>query len=328
MSEEFYLDLMDDTINDTSFERQFVNVLSRTTDIYHSSLFDTYGEDRLFDNGYRRRTKHEVYSGIKKCEHIGVIINAEIVNLPYTVINERGKPAETAFTVRNPELHRNIYLVPDHTPTRILKDKAYHNAGLEALFKDQKITRDCLDSWIGAMSDLNVGERVAASIIHEYGHILTYRAMDNEDIETAIQMYDWLGDMGYLDNCSHRIVQFSKDPLWQMNVAVEQLAEDFRVSQYVKKEQDVCPLPSCLSYRQDIANPEKYLEGVEIMTKLLNIQEQIRKKQQKTSLDNILPFGEANRSDSVMNHFSLGEITPLTEDDKKKAREELTKMFE
>ncbi|WP_433945540.1 hypothetical protein [Paenibacillus sp. SN-8-1] len=327
MGNDMWLNPLDDNaLEDISLERQFVNVLDRQSDPYHVSVFDTYGVDRIFYNGYRRRTRHEINTAISTYQQQGIEIDAEIINLPYTVLNLRGKPAETAFTDKNTN-HRHIYLVPDHTPTRILNDKAFHGSGLETLLKTQQISQVVFDRWNTAMNNLDIGNRVAYSINHEYGHILTYRAMDESGIETPLQVYDWLGDLGYLDNCSHRIVQFNNGAAWQIHVALEQLAEDYRLSHFVQNEQSACSLPSCLSYQQDIVNPEKYLEGVEIMTKLLDIQDKLRKKQQKSSLESILPFGEANRSDSAMEYFSLGVITPITEENKKKAREELLKLF-
>jgi hypothetical protein len=315
------------------FEPRFFNVAEKANDPYYQLVKSAYGDDRIVYNGYKQRTNHEVQSGIKVVKKRRINIDVDIVNLPFTV-TKRGKPAETAFTDRTPE-HRFIYLVPDHTPTRIMNDTAYHRQGIESLLAEKSVNPELAMKWLKEMEKLDVGERVAATLIHEYGHILTYQAMDKAGINDPYDAYVWLDESGYLDNCSERIVGFSQggvitaeDAFRQINIAMEQLAEDYRLSVYVKSEHDACPLPSCISYKEDLINPHKFLKGVEIMTKLLNLDAKAKKaiQAQHNMLDAIMPFGEANRSVAA-SQFGHGEVTPLTKDQKEAAKAALRNLL-
>ncbi|WP_431090140.1 hypothetical protein [Paenibacillus sp. 8b26] len=191
----------------------------------------------------------------------------------------------------------------------------------------KSISKELAERWESEISKLNTGERVAASIIHEYGHILTFRAWGNMGIKNTLDVYDWLDEYGYLDNFSKRIVSFNEgDAPWQINVAIEQLAEDFRLALDVKNQNGACCLPHIITYQQDLLNPEGYLEGVDIMKNLLQFDGKLKKGRVSGALDSIIPFGEANRS-SLPTNFIHGEITPLTQEDKDRAREKL-KQFE
>ncbi|MCZ0870919.1 hypothetical protein [Peribacillus sp. AS_2] len=315
---------LDIPFDDVQLENGFINVLNKPTNMYFQEMHLSFGADRCISNGHMPRTKHEVYSGFKKVEQKNIIIDTEIVNLPFTVVNGRGKPAETAFTTRD---NRKIYLVPDHTPTRILNDLAHHREGFEMLLAQSAIDKGIYDTWDREMKRLDVGERTAASIIHEFGHILTYRAMDNNGIEQLMDVYDWLDDSGYLDNCASRIVSFSdRDPFWKINVAIEQIAEDYRVSFDIRESYGMSSLPHCITYVQDIIKPDNFLRGVEIMTNLLQLGKAKKKINEikANPLDIVLPFGEASRS-SFTSRFTQGDPTPLTDKDKDKDRELIRK---
>jgi hypothetical protein len=315
-------------IDDVYFESRFINVLDKPKHPLYQEIYAFYGESRVVHNGLDPRTKYEIYNGMKCVDSRGLQIDSYIINLPFTVM-KNGKPAETAFVDR-PLPRRHIHLVPDHTPTRILTDISFHKEGYERLVERSELAKNIADKWIEAMeSKLSIGERVAASIMHEYGHILSFRAWDRLGFTARIDLYDWFDEYGYIDNVSHRIVSFSQEHAdIQINTCIEQLAEDFRLAQDVKSEQDVCCLPHIISYEQDSINPEKFLEGADIMTKLLtlngkgNMEENRARAKEDAALDRVIPFGEANRS-AVPARFRNGGITPITEADKKRAREQL-----
>lgn len=157
---------------------------------------ESFGVENCIENGHKPRTFHEVNSGLSNVRKRGIEIDAVIVNLPYTVLNARRKPAETAFTTRDIE-QRKIYLVPDHTPTRILNDKAYHIDGFELLLSQKDISHSEFGIFTQKLETLDIGKRVSASIIHEYGHILTYRALDTLKIHSPNAAYKWLDEVGY-----------------------------------------------------------------------------------------------------------------------------------
>lgn len=314
---------------DLLFESSFINIGTKSRDRFYDFMIETYGLSRIMDNGYKQRTKHEVYTGISEINKLGISLEAKIYNLPVTVLSSRGKPAETAFTDRSPEL-RNIYLVPDHTPSRIVKNQAYHKNGIEEAVLDGKIDIETAEKWIKSLEQLDISHRVAASILHEHGHILMYNIMDKLEIKNKMELYDWLELTGYLDNCSQRVVSFSQQsPNVQINIAMEEFAEDYRISHYMSSINDTCCLPHSISYIQDIINPDCFMRGVEIVGNLLKF-----KTGKKTGdyaqqqLENILPFGEADRCDSIMRCFTHGTPVPLTKEDKLRAREQLRKELE
>jgi hypothetical protein len=320
--------LLKQEIDDIYFESRFINVFDKPTSQTYQQIHGFFGESRIQYNGIERRTNFEIYNGLKCAEKRRVSIDVLIYNLPFTVL-KHNRPAETAFVDRQID-RRFIYLVPDHTPTRILTDIVWHKEGYERLIESNKIDRATVDKWIHTMeSELNLGERVASTILHEFGHILTFRVWDRLGITERLDLYDWFDEFGYLDNCSNRIVSFSEEHAEiQINTCIEQLAEDYRISHDVKKEDDTCCLPHIISYEQDIINPEMFLEGVDIMTKILSLNGKVKiekeKEKESAAFDRIVPFGEANRP-SVPARFRHGNITPITEADKKRAREQLKK---
>jgi hypothetical protein len=300
----------------------FKNVLAKPRDEMYLAFIESFGKENCISNGHAPRTKHEVLSGISKVEKRNIQIDVDIVNLPYTVLNARKKPAKTAFTTMNPE-QRKIFLVPDHTPTRILSDKAFHIEGFDMLLAQKEITKSQYDLFVNKMDMLNVGERVSASIIHEYGHILTYKAFDELGISNkSAKVYEWLNETGYLDNCSKRIVGFADfEAPYKINVALEQLAEDYRVSYDIYKGVPLSPLPHSITFVQDAKNHEYFLEGVEGMTKVLLLDKKNKKglvKEEKSPLEFIIPFGEADRTD-LSTRYTDGQLTPLTAE--RKARD-------
>lgn len=308
----------------------FINVLAKPRDDLFIHFTDSFGKTNCIHNGHTPRTKHEVNSGLKCVEKRFIKLDAEVVNLPYTVLNARKRPAKTAFTTRIPE-HRKIFLVPDHTPTRILSDVAYHKDTFELLLTQKEIDKDTFELFSKKMDRLDVGERVAASIIHEYGHILTYNAMDFLGIENPSELYMWLDDTGYLDNCSKRIAGFADmEAPSKINNALEQLAEDYRVSHDIFNGFGLSTLPHGLTFAQDAKNKENFLEGVDCMTKVLLLDKKSKKvssiDKETTALDFIVPFGEADRS-SLSSRYTQGQINPLTKEIKKRDLEVL-KEFE
>lgn len=316
--------ISDGPIDDLYFESRIVNVLNKTASDAYIDLQNYYGTENIHDNGFAPRTKHEIYSGLKCVERRGIITDTTIYNLPFTV-SKGARLAETAFVDR-PLERRNIYLVPDHTETRIKLDISYHTEGYLRLVENKELSQEKATEYIEYMNTyLTVGERVAATLIHEYGHILSFRILDTLGITERINLYDWFDEYGYLDNVSVRIVSFSQEhPDRKINICMEQLAEDYRVSHDVKNSNDMCCLPHIISFEQDIINPDKFLEGAVIMSNLLSLKGKSKgekfSQKEKSSIDRVIPFGEANRS-SVPTSFRHGEITPITEADKKRDRE-------
>lgn len=320
--------LANEFIDEIAFESRFHNVHDKRNNIHGKELHNFYGTGNIYKrDDMPRRSKHEVFNGIGVLRKIGVDIIAPIYNLPFTVMKS-GRPATTAFTDKNLGF-RNIYLVPDDTPQRVMDEKKFYNETINELIHVGRISINKGTKWLQALDTLNTGQRVAASILHEQGHILTYNILDKNDIGDPSDLYDWLDDHGYLDNCSSRIPAFRKiDVIRQLNAALEQLAEDYRVSHFVKMEMDTCCLPHATSYIQDIHRPESFFEGVDIMVRLLKIEGTLNKASGRISqpLDDVLPFGEACRSE-FLKQFTRGPIEPLTAGDKKKAREALRKRY-
>lgn len=305
---------------------EFVNVLNKPRNPQKLLLMDCYGPTSIKHNGLPPRTRHEINNGLRVVQELGVTLCKDVINLPFTVAKGH-KVATTAFTDRTPEL-RNIYLVPDHTPTRIMIDKSYHLDGFDELLQEGQIGTEVHKLCVEAVSNLTVGDRVAASILHEYGHILTYEAFDADGVESYVDIYDWLDREGYLDNCSYRVATFNEQPAtFQINIALELLAEDYRLSCYIKNGDYIFCLPHSIGFMQDIINTGNFLKGVEIMGKLLKINSGCTvKSSSNKKLDSVLPFGEAPRTNRLMSGFTRGPIKPLTEEDKKRARAELKLM--
>ncbi|WP_371378970.1 hypothetical protein [Sporomusa aerivorans] len=324
--ESLTIGLENEELDKILFESRFVNVKKKDNDLIYRSIVESYGLDKIHDNGLQPRSFFEISCGLSVIKKLGIEIIAPIYNLPFTVAKRR-KPAQTAFADCRIE-RRHIYLVPDHTTTRILDDQEFHISGIEMLQGDNEIEESVAEKWIREIQKLDVGHRVAGSILHEQGHILTFDAMDKTNISSQSALFKWLDAYGYLDNCSERIVLFSQlEPSIMINTALESLAEDYRLSHFVKSCEHTCCLPHSLSYVQDILYPEKFLKGVEIMKELLS-KRQLKaavRPSTKGSLEAILPFGEAQRCDS-MRCYSHGKITPLTKEDKAKALEKLQKL--
>ena len=322
------VDKFEEFFDDIAFEG-FVNVLAKPRAPLYVQFMDSFGEENCILNGHQPRTRHEINSGLKSVEKRNIKIDAEVINLPYTVLNGRKKPAITAFTTRNPE-QRKIYLVPEHTPTRILNDKAFHQEAFDFHFSQSKLNKVTYELFMHQMEKLDVGERVAASIIHEYGHILTYNAFDQLGIHKPTEVYSYLDETGYLDNCAKRIVDFTTmDARLKLNHALEQIAEDYRVSHDIYNGLGLSPLPHGLTFIQDAINNDDFIEGVDIMTNVLLLDQKktISKSAGPSALDYIIPFGEANRT-VLSTRYTEGHLAPLTKEIKEKDFKELEELEE
>ncbi|WP_291633038.1 hypothetical protein [Clostridium sp.] len=316
-------------LEDVAFE--FTNVFDKESDEERKKLVEMYGEKFFIKNDYERRTKNEIRTALRIIKY-NLKIDLEeikIINLPFTIIKS-GRQAQTAFTDRHCEC-KKIYLVPDDTALKVKRDKKYHLTGILNLYINEQIDELVYAKWYKEIEKLNIGERVTASILHEYGHILTYNKLDICKIYKPLELYNLLDETNYLDNCSLRICNFGDiSVITKLNTCLEMLAEDYRVSNYIKKADDVCMLPHSISYLQDIINPIEFLKGVDIMGKLLDLNVKERKgvvKPLNSLLDKILPFGEGSRTIGNMQRFTTGQIVQLTEMDKIKDREALKALL-
>ncbi len=309
------------------FEKTVINVFQRDSDFHHGVMIGLYGKENIVENGFERRTDYEVHAGLAAAKKRNkFIINTEIVNLPYTVMDRFGRPAKTAFTSIGVD---KIFLVPDYTPNRVREDAAIHISGYEMLRDTYKgINKKEIDQAIEAVHSLTNAERVGATILHEQGHLLNYLAMDGCNTNSPSEVYEWFDQHKYIDNCAKRVVNFSQaNALHKVNIAMEVLAEDYRVSFEMRGGYCYPNLPHAVTYLQDIKNPDNFMEGVEIMSKLLTIEDKQKRiiDRQKDALKAIVPFGEADRESAAK--FSLGDPQPITEDMKKKDLE-LLRRFE
>lgn len=144
--------------------------------------------------GYSPRPKFEVLGGHKIAVSKGANLNeVKVMNLYFRFRKANLDGTSTAIMYRDHDGNENILLLPDDTKNKIkLEYKKYVNYANKLVFSSDPMISmdpDYQDHLIENLRLLNIPERCAQSLMHEYGHVLHWRIFDQLDLKHRSQQY-------------------------------------------------------------------------------------------------------------------------------------------
>jgi hypothetical protein len=160
---------------------------------------------------------------------------------------------------------------------------------------------------------LNIHERCAQSLMHEYGHVLHWREFDLLGITAyhLIEQYEWFLGFGYLHNVSARFPEFDKKSASDKIVLLkESLVEDYRISLNTAATRGKFILPNKVCFSGDFQNPELLEGGIEIMKRMLRTEKGIARRNPSSSPDlDSIQLIKAVRSSRRKSGWVAGKVT-------------------
>ena len=146
---------------------------------------------------------------------------------------EEATASSTAAMFKTKNKKEWILILPDDTKKRIEAEKqAYLQvAGYLTLFKGLMNPKEH-SNLIENLNELSINERCSQSFLHEFGHIMQWRALDKlyDDNYQIDHIFQWFIDSGYVLHVDKR---FPKLKGLEAKMVVyylkESLAEDYRI---------------------------------------------------------------------------------------------------
>lgn len=222
---------------------------------------------------YPPRERHEVYGGYKKAVKKNArLFECQVYNL-YFRFRSWLKGDGIALMCRPPMKKEEwIILLPDDTIRRIKKEKKeYLQDARNLTLIEQTMDPDNQNILVENLNLLDLHERCAQSLIHEYGHVLHYRMFDLLNITSLTDQYLWFTKTGYLDIVDQRYPSFANlSPSDKLTELKEALVEDYRISLNLKADNGMFILPNKVCYLGDFQLPYLMYKGVDIMKEMLS----------------------------------------------------------
>lgn len=260
---------------------------SRVQNIRRKSDLVTYliNKDSKVFYEFPPRQKHEVFGGFKRAIQKGARVNeCQVFNLYFRFKSPWLDGTSIALMCRPPHKlgEEWILLLPDDTTARIQAERRmYLDDARNLTLYQQLMDPDQQNILIENLKVLDLHERCAQTLMHEYGHVLHYRMFDSLNLKSFEACYLWFLESGYLELVDLRYPNFENlNPLDKLTELKESLVEDYRISLNLEAHNGMFILPSKVCYLGDFQIPELMYKGVEIMKEMLSgaINGQERKK--------------------------------------------------
>ncbi|MEK4277666.1 hypothetical protein [Paenibacillus sp. FSL R7-0026] len=238
-----------------------------------------------------RRSVTEFKGGYKIAVQRGARLNeVKVFNLFFRIKSNRinsidSTPVAQMYTARNGE--RLILLHPVDTIARIDYEKTFYLNSTLKLVNQGKVSDDAMQVMVSNLSGLNINERCAQTLMHEYGHILHWRAFDGlfsdldmpnvypEQISSSyamnVAMLFWFQEQNYIYNVANRVPNFlTYNTQTRIHLLKESFVEDYRISLNMQSLNGKFILPNAVCVVGDLMTPELGVEGVRIVRNMLN----------------------------------------------------------
>ncbi|CAM3207990.1 hypothetical protein HP548_02560 [Paenibacillus taichungensis] len=245
--------------------------------------------DQVIRDQMPPRTKYEMNGGIKIAIRRGARLQeVDVYNL-YFRFRSHLPGDGLALMYKSPRTNKEIIiLLPDRTEIRIEKERILYKEEARNLVFKGLMDPDTQSELLENLSLLNLHERCAQSLQHEYGHVLNVRAFEALNISPGDEqnIYKWFLESGYLHNVDKRYPDFgSLRALDKLHVLKESLVEDYRISLNINAERGKFILPNKYSFSGDFQKPLLLKEGVDLMKRMLNKQLQVTARRPASSSD-------------------------------------------
>jgi len=254
-----------------------------------ASLFaELFHPDTQYIYKYPFRRRLEVEGGYKVARRRGARLDeVNVFNLVVRFKNSRIDHSEArAFMYRpNKDKTEWVVLLPDDT-MQTIEDEVYRFGTIARLYHEAgKLTSGVTLEYIQEnLKLLNLHERCAQTLMHEYGHVLHWRIFDRlgkyYDDHLA---YNWFLHNGYAQLIDGRVPNYfglsAEKKLWMLK---ECLVEDYRIFLNMNTESGMFILPGKYTFASDFRNPELLNKGVDIMRRMLRPAMEIENMRRKT----------------------------------------------
>lgn len=264
------------------------------------------------------RTRHEMNGGIKIATRRGTRLHeVEVLNLYFRF---RSHLAGDGIALMHKSLStkiERIILLPDDTEKRYKEEQFLYRKEARTLLLKGQMGPDEQNNLLENLSFLNVHERCAQSIQHEYGHVLNSREFDILNIlpTDAKGIYRWFLDNEYMQHIDKRFPDFGGLlAMEKLLVLKEALVEDYRISLNMEAERGKFILPNKFCFSGDFQNPDYLYEGVDLMKRILynQIVTPVRRPASSSDIDSITAFHKVVQRRKSSN-WRAGSLT-LTKD--------------
>lgn len=282
-------------LNDLEFDRDTV----RNIRVKAALILDLIkSSDQVIRTSDPPRTKHEINGAYKIATRRGTRLNeVELFNL-YFKFRSHLRGDGIALMYRTKDNKERIILLPDDTKRRIkIERRLFLDTARDLVFSG-KMNPDAQSDLIENLKLLNIHERCAQTLQHEYGHILHWREFDSLGIHTDLEVYDWFVDSGYLDIIDMRVPNFADKPVQEkILILKESLVEDYRISLNLSENNGMFILPNKFCHFGDFQIPDLLKEGVRVMKEMLNsqIKTPVKRPRSSSELDSLSVIREISR---------------------------------
>lgn len=238
-----------------------------------ANIIPPFSEVEYPMNGLRRQ-RHEVNGGYKIARRRGARLNeVGLYNLLFRFADPLRRNAIAIMTKTEQPPKEKILLLPDDTLERCETESSSYLTAARRLVMQGKMDSDDQSNLIENLRFLNVHERCAQTLQHEFGHILHWRIWDELGVGNFKEQLNWFVINDYYDLTCTRIPGF-KDlhVLEKIHILKESLVEDYRISLNLQAENGKFILPNKYCYSGDFECPDLMYEGVETMKNMLDEQ--------------------------------------------------------
>lgn len=218
---------------------------------------------RFCDEEYPIHPHELIKAGVDQALQDGThLLGIPVINLHKRPYDSKGNQVISAFTCQTD--HR-IFIAPYNMVGLLLNEGSSCGFQLGRLAQEGYISETDVSQMLLVFSQENSSSlRIAQSIKHEVGHILTYRRI--EKMGGKNRFIDSIDGIGYIDNLFYRINDLNKLLDSNEDLLFEIIAEDY-----------VQSLPNNLwpynpyTNGNDLINPDRKREGIRMVQKGLGL---------------------------------------------------------
>ncbi|WP_379145874.1 hypothetical protein [Paenibacillus sp. sgz500992] len=263
-------DIEIDMLADLELEKRLVKKI-RSNSALLSELFIP---DTEYIYKYPPRTRMEVEGGAKIALRRGARLNeTKIYNLVCRFKNKRQDNSKALAFMYRPLSNNDEWVVlqADNTELTLELEKFEFGSYADDYYGMGRIDRSQKMSIEENMEKLNIHERCAQSLMHEFGHVLHWRMFDHElNSSDPADIYLWFLENDYTSNVDARNPKYyHASAQKKLHFLKESLVEDYRIYLNIMAESGMFILPNKYNFAGDFCEPELLKEGMMIMQQML-----------------------------------------------------------
>ncbi|WP_144027338.1 hypothetical protein [Paenibacillus selenitireducens] len=277
-AEEMYIEFVDENEAPSYEDLELIEMDRKTVKKVRSSasLFaELFDPDTNYFYEFPFRKRIEVEGGYRVARRRGARLDeVNVYNLVVRFKNSRIDHSEArAFMYRPVKNNQEwIVLLPDNTMDTIDSEIGIFGRSAQLFAESGKLSSEItLDHINENLKLLNLHERCAQTLMHEYGHVLHWRIFDRLGTPYEDYLaYNWFIENNYAELIDGRVPNYfrlsDEKKLWMLK---ECLVEDYRISLNLDSENGMFILPGKYTFSADFRAPELLKDGVKIMRRML-----------------------------------------------------------